>query len=163
MKNPYYLLLLITLASCNNNNDRYASLEKKIDGLQTKLTQTYKPGLGEFMASVQLHHAKRWFAGKNENWTLADFEITEIREALDDIPVYCADRPELKQLAIIQPAIDSISNAVAAKSTPPRFTTGFTQLTASSNSCHQATQHAFNVIKIPTTPPFSNQDFSRPK
>ena len=39
------------------------------------------------------------------------------------------------------------------------FKSGFTILTNSCNTCHKATQHEFNVIKIPDSPPFSNQEF----
>jgi len=41
----------------------------------------YAPGLGEFMTATQLRHAKLWFAGKENNWDLAAYEIDEIAEA----------------------------------------------------------------------------------
>src|ERR1700746_3268474 len=45
----------------------------------------YEPGLGEFMTATQLRHAKLWFAGKNNNWALAAYEIDEIKEGLEDV------------------------------------------------------------------------------
>ena len=158
MKILLLLLLIVTSVACNNSNDKTLALQNRIDSLQAKLAQTYKPGLGEFMSSIQIHHAKLWFAGENQNWQLADFEIGEIKEALEDIPVYCAERPEVQKLTMINPALDSIGNAITAKS-PQLFKSGFILLTATCNNCHHATNHAFNVIKIPDTPPFSNQDF----
>ena len=158
MKILLLLLLIVTSVACNNSNDKRLALQNRIDSLQAKLAQTYKPGLGEFMSSIQIHHAKLWFAGENQNWQLADFEIGEIKEALEDIPVYCAERPEVQKLPMINPALDSIGNAITAKS-PQLFKSGFILLTATCNNCHHATNHAFNVIKIPDTPPFSNQDF----
>jgi hypothetical protein len=46
--------------------------------------ESYKPGLGEFMTATQLRHAKLWFAGKQNNWDLAAYEIDEIKEGLED-------------------------------------------------------------------------------
>ncbi|HMC85687.1 MAG TPA: hypothetical protein VKI61_09180, partial [Chitinophagaceae bacterium] len=106
MKNPFFLSCIIALSSCNNPADKTAVLQNRIDSLEKKLSQTYKPGLGEFMSSIQIHHAKLWFAGENQNWQLAEFEIGEIKEALEGIPVYCADRPEVQKLSMINPAID---------------------------------------------------------
>lgn len=149
---------VIFLFSCNQHSTDTAILNKKIDSLQTELANSYKPGLGEFMSEIQIHHAKLWFAGKYENWQLADFEVGEIQEALDDIPKFCSDRPEVKSIGIIDPAIDSLSAAIKAKD-ESRFDSSFTLLTATCNDCHKATNHGFNQIKIPDIPPVSNQVF----
>src|SRR5271170_581638 len=93
--------LLFMLSACHpNNNDaeRVNNLQGKIVELQQKIDDTYKPGFGEFMSSIQVHHAKLWFAGKNENWKLADFEIKEIQESLTDIQKYCTDRTEAQSI-----------------------------------------------------------------
>jgi hypothetical protein len=151
------VLSFIVLSSCSNSSNNNA-LQAKVDSLDRQLSQTYKPGLGEFMMGVQVHHAKIWFAGKNKNWDLADFEIGEIKETLEAVKKYCTDRPEIKSLPILYPALDSVSNAIKAKD-PGRFEKGFVLLTAACNNCHQNTHHGFNVIKIPETPPFTNQEF----
>jgi hypothetical protein len=147
---------LIIFTSCNQANNTI--LQAKIDSLNVQLAQTYKPGLGEFMMGIQVHHAKIWFAGKNKNWALADFEVGEIRETLEDVKKYCTDRPEIKSLSIIYPALDSISNVIKAKNYG-QFKTSFVFLTNSCNSCHKSTHHEFNIIKIPDTEPFTNQEF----
>src|SRR6202790_4123196 len=46
--------------------------------------EPYAPGLGDFMTATQLRHAKLWFAGKENNWDLAAYEIDEIMEGLED-------------------------------------------------------------------------------
>ena len=158
MKNIFLLLLIVLISSCNNSTDKTQALQNRIDSLESKLAQTYKPGLGEFMSSIQVHHAKLWFAGENKNWQLAAFEIGEIKEALEGIPVYCAGRPEVQKLPMIKPAIDSLSYAINTKNLQ-LFKNSFVVLTNTCNNCHQVTNHAFNVIKIPDNPPFSNQDF----
>ena len=39
--------------------------------------ESYEPGLGEFMTATQLRHAKLWFAGTQNNWDLAAYEIDD--------------------------------------------------------------------------------------
>ena len=115
-------------------------------------------GFAEFMAGIQVHHARLWFAGEAQNWELADFEVAEIKEALDGIKEYDTYRPESKSITMIEPAMDSMANAIKQKD-PLLFRSSYTLLTNTCNNCHRATNHAFNIIKIPDTPPFSNQVF----
>jgi len=150
------LLFLIILIGCQQANNK--AMQTQIDSLQLQLKKTYKPGFGEFMSSIQIHHEKLWFAGINENWKLADFEINEIKETLDDIQDYCTDRPETKSIAMINLPIDSISHTIQQKNTM-QFKNAFIFLTNTCNTCHQATAHEFNKIKIPETVSFSNQEF----
>ena len=79
---------LVVFGACNSSggsNGDMAILQGRIDSLQHKLDDVYKPGLGEFMSGIQVHHAKLWFAGSAGNWKLADFEIGEITEALEAV------------------------------------------------------------------------------
>jgi hypothetical protein len=155
----FALIVLILLAACGQPAPDNASLQVQLDSLQRRLSNTYTPGLGEFMSGIQVHHEKLWFAGAAQNWKLANFEIEEIREALDDIQRFCTDRPEIASIPMILPPMDSISKAVT-KQDLPGFKAAFILLTGTCNNCHRATKHEFNVIQIPTTPPFSNQVFT---
>jgi hypothetical protein len=149
---------LCIILACNPQNNQVGQIQSKIDSLQKQLDKTYRPGLGEFMSGIQLHHAKLWFAGQHQNWPLADFEIHEILESLDDIELFCKDRPEVKSIQMLKPAIDSVTNAIQQKNLP-LFKNSFSALTNTCNDCHKATDHGFNVVIIPTSPPVSNQDF----
>jgi hypothetical protein len=146
------------LLSCNQQSNQASQMQSKIDSLQKQLDKTYKPGLGEFMTGIQLHHAKLWFAGQSQNWPLADFEIHEIDESLDDINEFCKDRPEVKSIGMLKPAIDSVTDAIRQKDLK-LFKTSFSLLTNTCNNCHKATDHGFNVVIIPANPPVPNQDF----
>lgn len=156
------IMTVVTLGACSQNQSNTKALEAKVDSLQKQVNNSYKPGLGEFMSGIQIHHAKLWFAGINSNWKLADFEIHEIMEALDDIQMYCTDRPESKKVVMLQPAIDSLNKTIAAQNVPA-FKNAFVFLTQTCNSCHRAVNYNFNDVVIPTAPPFSNQLFSVPK
>ena len=144
--------------SCNQPGSEVPQMQAKIDSLQQQINDTYKPGLGEFMLGIQLHHAKLWFAGQNQNWPLADFEVHEILESLGDIRAYCQDRPEVKAIGMINAPLDSLNNAIQQKNMTS-FKSSFILLTNTCNKCHQATEHAFNIVTIPTNLPVVNQDF----
>lgn len=158
MKCFVLLLLSAVIFSCNSQTEKVHQLQNKIDSLEQKLNDSYKPGFGAFMSGIQAHHSKLWFAGQNQNWKLANFEINEITEAIGDIEKYETERPESKLIKMIRPAIDSINSAIKQKN-QDQFKRSFTFLTNTCNACHQAASFGFNVVKIPENHPFSNQDF----
>jgi hypothetical protein len=149
-------VILLLLVGCGGPQPDMSSLQTQIDSLQRKLDKSYRPGLGEFMSGIQVHHAKLWFAGTAGNWGLSDFETKEIRESIDDINLYCMDRPEVASIPMIKPPLDSIDEAIRNKSIP-QFKSAFVLLTNICNSCHRVTKHEFNVIRIPDSQPFTNQ------
>jgi hypothetical protein len=155
-----YLAIFITicLTACTQPQNNTRNLQDQIDSLKEKLAETYKPGFGEFMSAIQVHHAKLWFAGINRNWKLADFEIHEIREIKDDVQKYETDRSESKLVVMLDPALDSVSYAIDQKN-PAIFKNSFIFLTNTCNNCHHEVNYPFNEVKIPDTPPFSNQVF----
>ena len=158
MKQTFFILLAVGLFSCNQPTGNTKVLQNRIDSLESKLADTYTPGFGEFMSNIQVHHAKLWFAGQNENWKLADFEMHEIKETIDAILKYQTERTESQKVEMLQPALDSMNNAIQKKNIT-LFKSSYTLLTNTCNNCHHATAFEFNVVKIPETPPFSNQDF----
>ena len=158
MRKTVIILLTLTMLGCGQKSEKSENLQTQIDSLENKLSESYKPGFGEFMGNIQIHHAKLWFAGEHQNWKLADFEMNEIKENLEGIQKYCSDRTETKSIGMLNLAMDSLNNAILKKN-KGMFQKNYISLTNSCNACHQATNHEYNVIIIPKTPPFSNQDF----
>ena len=154
----YCLLAFFIVPACNGKADKTQHLQNQIDSLEKKFENGYRPGLGEFMSSIQLHHAKLWFAGVNKNWKLADFEIQEIQESVEAIQEFNNDRPEVKEIGMIKPSIDSVSKAIKEHNVQS-FKNSYFFLTNTCNNCHRATEHSFNVVTIPSAPPVVNQDF----
>jgi hypothetical protein len=147
----------LLLSACNqqaSNNKATENLATQIQDIKEK----YRPGLGEYMIGIQLHHSKLWFAGINNNWKLADYEIGEIKESFGDIKEVETDRPEVKTIDMIQPALDSLAAAITQKD-EVAFKKQYEVLTATCNNCHTANKFEFNVIVTPTAPPVTNQDF----
>jgi hypothetical protein len=126
--------------------------------------ETYAPGLGDFMtAYVQPHHIKLWLAGSVGNWKLAAYEADELTESFEDISSYQAvwKSVPVAQLvkAMIEPALKNVVAAITGQSAT-NFKRAYGTLTAACNACHLATQHEFVEIKVPTTDPFSDQNFA---
>jgi hypothetical protein len=125
--------------------------------------QPYKPGLGEFMTATQLRHAKLWFAGKDNNWDLAAYEIDEIKEGLEDAARLhpTVDGVPVAEMikTILIPRIEQLETAVKAKNSS-RFIAAFDELTNGCNSCHAGASKPFIHIQRPTEPPLTNQSFA---
>jgi len=125
--------------------------------------ESYEPGLGEFMTATQLRHAKLWFAGKQNNWDLAAYEIDEIKEGLEDAarlhPTFDGVPVAEMIKTIIDPRIDELEKAVRAKSSA-KFSIAFDELTSGCNSCHAGANKPFIRIQRPTESPLTNQNFA---
>ena len=153
-----FLLSVAMFAKCNYQADNSKSLPSRVESLEKKLATIYKPGFGEFMSSIQVHHAKLWFAGKNQNWELADFEMHEIAETLDAIKKYQIEREESKKVDMLKPSLDAVNDAIQKKDSF-LFNSSYRLLTSTCNNCHKAVNFGFNIVKVPETSPFSNQAF----
>ena len=147
-------LLFVSCSHTSTEKNEAVSNKDTINNLMQK----YAPGLGEIMGGIQTHHAKLWFAAINDNWKLAQYEIDELKERFEQARDIETNRPEIKMIPVMYPAIDSIKDAISHKNLT-QFKSGFQLLTASCNSCHAANNFEFNVITIPTGLPVTNQDF----
>lgn len=126
----------------------------------------FKPGFDDMMTMmVQPRHVKLWLAGQQRNWTLAAFELNELRGALvrigQTIPKYRNFSVEATTGSIFQPKIQAMNGAIAAQN-PAMFNTAFAELTNACNDCHAGMEHPFLVIKVPDASAasmYANQDF----
>lgn len=123
----------------------------------------YIPGLEQFMNVILTEHNKLWFAGAARNWPLAEYELGEIKEVMGDVqdhvPVF-KNLPLAQMLdAVIVKEIADLEKAIEAKDFK-KFVAGYDALNKACNACHAGTENAFIVIKRPTTPAFTNQDYA---
>jgi hypothetical protein len=81
-------------------------------------------------------------------------------ETLEDLQKFQPERVETKSLPMLSPALDSVSHSIQQKNID-QFKSSFVLLTNTCNSCHKAVNFSFNEIKIPDSPPFSNQSFQK--
>jgi hypothetical protein len=123
----------------------------------------YKPELIEFMIFTQIRHAKLWLAGNAANWELAEYEIDELKEVLENAAKHVPDYKgmpvgEMIESIAMSP-IEDVEKAIKAKDRM-RFAAAFDKLTAACNSCHQSANRPFIVIQRPIGSAFPNQSFS---
>lgn len=162
------LLIVFTMfiAGCRDNRATMKTLQSEINYLNAKNDslekeiKLVKPGLGDLMLMVQVHHNKLFFAGELGNWKLAQFEHDEMMEVLKQAEEIEKERSEVKLLkSMIYPQLDTIQLSITQKNTE-QFYSAYTSLTSACNNCHIATKFEFNRICNPEKPPYTNQEFS---
>jgi len=121
----------------------------------------YVPQLGEIMNTVQTRHLKLYFAGKAQNWDLADFELRQLRASLVEAAVLYAGIPVSNVTTMAEP-LQSLTDAIKAKD-GRKFAAAMTGLTEGCNACHRSMNRGFIVLREPTEQPFSNQVFAPQK
>ena len=128
-----------------------------------EMSKAYVPGLEQFMNVILIEHNKLWFAAKARNWPLAEYQLGEIKEIMGDVQDFV---PTFKNLplaemldAVITKEIVVLEKSIEAKDYKA-FTAGYDKLTVSCNACHQGTGNGFVVIKRPTQPAFTSQDYA---
>jgi hypothetical protein len=132
---PAALFLILVYACDPVNKKSKPAGQKDLNNQKRSASESYKPGLGEFMTSIQMHHAKLWFAGTNENWELANFETKELKETVEDIRRFQPERRESKLITILlNEPLDSLSAAIQRED-PVLFRRSFLTLTNTCNQC----------------------------
>ena len=146
-------------APATDANAEIIALKKEIADLKKT---AYHPELGEQMLGIQIRHARLWFAGAAQNWTLAAFELQEIKEAFDAVveqnPEHAIFQPQ--RLADILPAMTkgpvlALRDAIDHGS-KTEFERTYDGLTAACTACHKAAGNDFLVIERPKAPLLDN-------
>jgi len=166
MSRVLIVIALISLAGCQQQRgmNSNAALEIKVADLEKNIDDV-KPGLGEIMGVIQQHHAKLYYAGMKANWPLANYELGEIQESLDDaVKLY----PKFKQVPVpltelvptmTKASLAQVSAAIEHKD-KKSFVQAYGALSKSCSNCHEAADHLFVKIKTPTEAMFSDQEFA---
>lgn len=142
--------------------NRLAALEQQVAVLDKT---RYRPTLGEMMTTVQMRHAKLWFAGQARHGHLAAFELHELDETLEDLvrlyPTHKDAPHPLNQMleSVLDPALKQLQQALKTSDTA-QFNSAYNALTLACNTCHQATAHGFIAVKQPGVNCFANQEFA---
>jgi hypothetical protein len=159
------LALLAAVAGCPRSESRTAPASPAAAATPSPTPPVYVPGLGELMTLNQMRHAKLWFAGEAGNWPLAAYELDELREGFGDVVRYHPTHKDAPlPISLLVPKIMDEPLARVEKAIRERdreaFARAFDAMTDACNRCHQAANFGFNVVRRPTTNPFSNQSFA---
>ena len=166
MKRVLIVLAVIFLAGCSQqqNTNSNTALEAKVAEME-KTIDDLKPGLGEIMGVIQQHHAKLYYAGTKANWPLAEYELSEIQESLDDAmkfyPKFKDVQAPLTELIplMTKASLAQVGAAIEQKN-EKSFVQAFGVLSQSCSNCHAAANHPFVKIQAPSDANLSNQKFA---
>ena len=114
------------------------------------------PHLSEIMVAQQMRHIKLWFAGDAGNWSLAGYEIDQLKDGFDDVAKLLGG--DLAQQHV-GGAVSGLEKAIESKD-HVAFQSAFDRLSAGCNACHGTLDHAFIGIQRPVVLPYSDQNFS---
>ena len=133
----------------------------------TSTQPDYHPSMGDLMTmAIQPRHIKLYYAGDQQNWSYAAYELGELHNAFAriarTIPQYHALDTVSITAAVTQAPLDALARAIKERS-PEQFTMAYAQLTQACNACHQSLNHAGVVIKVPTAGVFPDQNFQPAK
>ncbi len=134
-------------------NDYESSLEEKQEEIE----------VADIMTKLQRHTNKLWYAGKAKNWELADFYVTELKEAMEEITehnvkeegVNISELMKMMGVKSLQPVDDAIKSQDFEA-----FKEKYNLLIQSCNDCHNSAKYGFVKISKPSATPLSNQEFS---
>ncbi len=156
------LVPLVALAQTPPQQAETKPAETKPAETKPAAPKVYIPGLEQFMNVILTEHNKLWFAGRAGNWPLAAYELGEIKEVMGDVqdlvPVFKSLPLADMMDAVIVKEIADLERAIEARDSKA-FAAGFDRLNAACNACHRGTENGFVVIKRPTRPAFTNQDY----
>jgi hypothetical protein len=132
----------------------------------TPAPAAFNPGVGELMnLIVQPRHTKLWLAGHEANWTLAEYEIKELRSALANV---AKARPVFRERSVAESvemfmggAFRGVDEAIRDRSAT-KFAEAYATVNAGCNACHTALNQAQVVIKTPEQASYPDQEF-RPR
>ncbi len=119
--------------------------------------------VAHYMARIQHHAEKLWWAGQGGNLELAKFyrhEIKEEMEAVADGGVVDDGVPVSEHMKVYGiRAVDALKEQLAADGLKD-FSGRYEALILACNSCHKVTGHPELHMRIPTENRFTGQDFA---
>lgn len=105
-------------------------------------------GFDVAMVEVGYRYTELYWAGRDENWGFAQYQLEKIRTAIAN---GLERRPARATSArMIDAPLASVERAIEARD-PAAFDRDFDQLTATCNACHRAERVEFVTVAVPTT------------
>ena len=118
--------------------------------------------LGDRMNTIARRFAGVWYAGKSGNVELAEYEIHELEEVIEDIELLRPIENGVDVFSVLQGVANSQLHDLRAAlraDDPAAFDLAYETTMAACNSCHNSAGHPFIVITKPNAPPVHNRAF----
>lgn len=138
---------LLFLMSCGENQTVQGDWIKGSEEDQLEIIEEQFGGFSQAMSEIGYRYQELYWAGKDENWKYADYQLEHIDEALE---AGLVRRPKRAQSAehFITYTIPEMEKAIASKDTAA-FNKSFEQLRIDCRNCHIAERHEFIEVTIP--------------
>lgn len=116
--------------------------QEKIDALERNIG-----GFGTAMREVDHRYQELYWAGKDENWEYADYQLEDLEEAIEN---GIERRPKRAQSAkhFLDVTIPDMEDAIRSKDSTTFFVE-FERLRTGCNNCHQMEDVPFIQVGIP--------------
>ena len=144
MRFLFTFFLIVAFFSCREKKTPWLQGNEQ-DKLHTIATQI--PGFDDFMRELSGRYQDLYYAGRRQNWDLANYQLTKMKEGLD---AAVKQKPEFKESVNIfrQTAYTKVEEGLARKDSV-LFTTGMRLLTVSCNACHIQNNVGFIKVRLP--------------
>ena len=147
-----FLILLVPIAvlfACNNKSE--VSQGDWIKGTELEKIKTIEKqfrGFDNAMVETGYRYQELYWAGKDENWEYADYQLEKIKIAIEN---GLQRRPKRAKSAehFLNYVLPEMQKSIQRKDTVI-FNKGFQTLTINCNSCHAMEKVPFFNVQIPT-------------
>lgn len=132
-------------AACINQKAEFSWLEGS-QNVKLQQIEEQLGGLSQTMMEVGYRYSELYWAGQDENWQYAMYQVEHMEEA---IKLGLTRRPlRAASAEMIFPVLNQVESAIKKKQLVG-FEQAFEQLTASCNSCHVAENVASFIVAPP--------------
>lgn len=151
MKQTLIIILTFGFFACNQQTDKTTSQGKWIKGTEKEQIKTIERqfrGFDNAMVETGYRYQELYWAGQDQNWEYADYQIEKIKIAIEN---GLERRPKRAKSAehFLTYVLPEMKKSAKSKDTAI-FNKGFQTLTINCNSCHAMEKVSFFTIKIPT-------------
>lgn len=151
MKQTFILILTLGLFACNQQTDTASEQGDWIKGTEVEQIKTIEKqfrGFDNAMVETGYRYQELYWAGQDQNWEYADYQIEKIKIAIEN---GLERRPKRAKSAehFLTYVLPEMKKSIESKDTLI-FNKGFQTLTINCNRCHAMEKVPFFAVKMPT-------------
>jgi hypothetical protein len=151
MKQIFIIILTLGLFSCNQKTDEKTTQGEWIRGTEKEQIKTIEKqfrGFDNAMVETGYRYQELYWAGQDQNWEYADYQIKKIKIAIEN---GLDRRPKRAKSAehFLTYVLPEMKKSLEKKDTAI-FNKNFQTMTINCNSCHAMEKVPYFSVKIPT-------------
>ena len=148
MKSFFYILFILFLTACKNNKqEAQGEWIKGTEKEKIKTIENQFRGFDNAMVETGYRYQELYWAGQDENWEYATYQLDKIKTAIDNGLQRRPKRAASAQ-SFLNTAIPAMKESINKKDTAA-FNRDFIIFQSACQSCHIAEKVAFIQQKIP--------------